>query len=127
MLSKVIWLRISYWLAAIADFIIAVLVLIPERVGLTKFEYPMGMTSAIAFSWGILLLMADRKPLQRRWILIPTFIVVTLLSAIGYYASTQDLIELNIPSFVFGICLSIIIAYSYWRARDLKSQRNKVL
>lgn len=40
MKSKIIWLRISYWIAAIADFAIALSVLIPERVGLSEFVYP---------------------------------------------------------------------------------------
>ncbi len=119
MKSKILWLRISYWMAAIADFIIAVSVLVPERVGLTKFEYPMGMTSAIAFSWGILLIIADRKPVERRWILIPTLIVVSLLTTVGYYASTIELIELNIASFTFGIILSLIIIFSFLRSKDL--------
>ena len=30
-------LRASYWVAAIADFIVAVLVLIPERMGVSEF------------------------------------------------------------------------------------------
>ncbi len=106
-------------MAAIADFVIAISVLFPERVGLTKFEYPMGMTSAIAFSWGILLILADRKPVERRWILVPTFIVVCLLTAVGYYASTLDLIPLNVASFAFGVVLSIIIIFSYWNSKDL--------
>ncbi len=121
MRSILLWLRLSYWLAALADFAIAVLVLIPERVGLTKFEYPMGMTAVIAFSWGILLLLANRKPLKRRWVLIPTFIVVILLTSVGYYASTRELINLNVPSFIFGTILSLIIAFSYWKSRDVKS------
>ncbi|MBT8219725.1 MAG: hypothetical protein KJP00_07870 [Bacteroidia bacterium] len=119
MKSKVLYLRISYWLAALADFFIAFRVLDPERVGLTKFEYPMGMTAAIAFSWGILLIMADRKPLERRWILIPTFIVVSLLAVVGYYAASIGRIALNTASFVFGIFLSLFIAFSYWQTHDV--------
>lgn len=86
MKSKITWLRISYWTAAIADFGIAVSVLIPERVGLTEFVYPMGLISVVAISWGILLLIADRKPMERRWILIPTMIVIALLSGVRIYA-----------------------------------------
>ena len=57
MKSQIIWLRISYWTAAIADFGIAISVLIPERVGVTEFVYPMGLMSAVAISWGILLII----------------------------------------------------------------------
>jgi len=75
-------LRLSYWAAAIADFSIALLVLLPERMGVTEITYPMGLTSVIALSWAILLLIADRKPLERRWILIPTIVVVALLTTV---------------------------------------------
>ena len=36
-------IRTSYWVAAIADFVIAFLVLIPERMGVPEFVYPMGL------------------------------------------------------------------------------------
>jgi hypothetical protein len=67
MKRQILLLRFSYWAAAIADFCIAILVLIPERMGLTAIEYPMGLVSVIAFSWGGMLLIADRQPFERRW------------------------------------------------------------
>ena len=85
-------LRLSYWVAAIADFIIAVLVLIPQRMGVTDFVYPMGLMSAVAFSWGIMLVLADRKPLERRWVLAPTILVVFLLGSAIAYAGISGLI-----------------------------------
>ena len=72
-------IRASYWVAAIADFIIAILVLIPERMGVVRFVYPMGLMSAVAFSWGVMLVLADRKPIERKWVLSPTILVVFLL------------------------------------------------
>ena len=47
--KKTRWLRIAYWTAAIADFVIAILVLIPARMGVTGYGYPMGLVSAVAF------------------------------------------------------------------------------
>ena len=79
--KQLIMLRASYWAAAIADFVVAALVLVPERMGVTEFVYPMGLMSAVAFSWGVLLLIADRKPLERKWVLAPTLLVVFLLWA----------------------------------------------
>ncbi len=80
MTKSILLLRLSYWIAAIADLILAILVWIPERMGVTETVYPMGLASAVAFSWGVLLLIADRKPLERRWILIPTILVVALIT-----------------------------------------------
>ena len=90
--KKVRWLRIAYWTAAIADFLIAILVLIPSRMGVLEYVYPMGLMSAVAFSWGIILIMADRKPLERRWIIIPTSIVVTLLGCVALHAGITDVL-----------------------------------
>jgi len=113
MQKHLLLLRVSYWSTAIADFAVAILVLIPSRMGLTKIEYPMALTSAIAFSWGILLLIADRKPLERRWVLIPTIIVVALLSIVRVIFSLNGDIGFSFGFFLFGIILVILMAYSY--------------
>jgi len=114
--KHIIFLRISYWTAAIADFIIAVMVLIPERMGLNETVYPMGLTSAVAFSWGILLIIADRKPLERKWVLIPTVIVVTLLTMTRIIFELNETIKLNIAFSLFGLALAIFMIYSYYIA-----------
>ena len=118
MKSKIMWLRISYWTAAIADFGIAISVLIPERVGLTAFVYPMGLISAVALSWGILLLIADRKPFERRWILIPTMIVVALLSATRIYAAVIGLIEFSLAFLILGILMLSLLVFSYLNSKN---------
>ena len=116
MKKHILLLRLSYWTAAIADFGIAILVLIPEKMGLTEIVYPMGLVSAVAFSWGILLLTADRKPLERRWILIPTIIVVGLLSIVRIIFALNETIEFSFVFFLFGVILIILMVYSYYEA-----------
>ena len=111
--SKIIWLRISYWIAAIADFGIALSALFPERMGLTEYVYPMGLVAAVAFSWGILLIIADKKPVERRWILIPTMIVVALLTIVRVYAAYIGLIAFSWALLLFGVGLLAIMIYSY--------------
>jgi hypothetical protein len=64
--KSILLLRLSYWIAAIADFIIAILLWIPERMGVLEKAYPMGLASVIAFSWGVMLLIADRSPIERK-------------------------------------------------------------
>ena len=79
MANQVSWLRTSYWAGAIGDFMIAILVLIPERMGVPSYVYPMGLMSAVAFSWGCMLVWADREPIPRRWVLLPTIVVGVML------------------------------------------------
>ena len=120
--KKIRWLRIAYWTAAIADFIVAILVLVPGRMGVTHYVYPMGLMSAVAFSWGVLLIFADRHPVERRWILIPTILVVTLLGIVALHAGITELIPLIrvIPTFGVTIIVLSILIYSYVNARDLR-------
>jgi hypothetical protein len=119
---KIKWLRIAYWTAAVADFIIAISVLISSRMGVPHYVYPMGLMSAVAFSWGVSLLIADRQPVRRRWFIIPTIVVVALLGVVGLHAGITGLIpmiRISITLIVTVIVLSILI-YSYMISRDLK-------
>ena len=116
MTKPILLLRLSYWIAAIADFIIAILAWMPERMGVTETVYPMGLASAMAFSWGVLLVMADRKPLERRWILIPTILVVSLISFARMKFSLDGTVEFSIALLLFAVALILFMAYSYFYA-----------
>ncbi len=120
--KKIRWLRIAYWTAAIADFVVAMLVLMPTRMGVTQYVYPMGLMSAVAFSWGVLLIVADRHPLERRWILIPTILVVALLGIVGVHAGITEVLPLirTIPMVGASIIMLAILIYGYMNARDLQ-------
>ena len=116
MTKSILLLRLSYWIAAIADFIIAILAWIPERMGVAEIAYPMGLASVIAFSWGVMLLIADRKPIDRKWILIPTILVVTLITIVRTKFSLDETIEFNLALLLFAIALIILMTYSYFYA-----------
>jgi hypothetical protein len=109
-------LRLSYWIAAIADFTIAILFLMPERMGVPNVVYPMGLASVVAFSWSVILVMADRKPLERRWILIPTTLVVALIAVIRTLFSLDGTIVFSWVLLGFPVVLIILMMYSYYNA-----------
>ena len=106
--NKVRWLRISYWTAGIADFIVAVIVLFPSRMGVDGYVYPMGLMSAVAFSWGVLLIIADRHPLERRWILSPTMLVVALLGFAGLHAGLTGVLPVMR---IVPVCIASVICH----------------
>jgi len=114
-------LRTSYWVAAIADFIIAFLVLIPERMGVTGFVYPMGLMAAVAISWGVMLIIADRQPIERRWVLLPTMLVVFLLGAAGIYAAIVGVIPVSriIGSSTAVVLVLGILMYTWIKTRRI--------
>jgi len=107
--------------AAIADFIIAFLVFIPERMGVTEFVYPMGLMSAVAISWGVMLIIADRRPIERRWILLPTMLVVFLLGMAGIYAASIGAIPVNriVGSSTAVVLVFGLLTYTWFKTRSL--------
>ena len=116
MTKSILLLRLSYWIAAIADFIIAFLAWIPERMGVAEIAYPMGLASVMAFSWAVMLLIADRKPIERKWMLIPTILVVTLITIVRTKFSLDGTIEFSMVLLLFAIALIILMTYSYYYA-----------
>ena len=125
MKSKVGWLRISYWAGAIGDFVLAILALIPERMGVSSYCYPMGLMSAVAFSWGCMLIWADRDPVARKWVLLPTIVVgSTLLTAVIYsiYVGAID-IEGYFQNLIIFPAVITLWSFSYYNARDIEPER----
>ncbi len=112
-------LRTSYWVAAVADFVIAGLAFIPSRMGVDTFVYPMALMSAVAFSWGVLLICADRKPIERRWILPPTMLVVFLLGVAGLYAVVRGVLPFRhiIPSSTAVVVVFCLLTYAWYKTR----------
>ena len=121
--KSILLLRLSYWIAAIADFIVAVLVWIPERMGVAEIAYPMGLASVTIFSWTVMLLIADRKPIERKWILIPTILVVTLITIVRTKFSLDGTIEFNLVLLLFAIALISFMTYSYCYASKHATSR----
>ena len=121
--KSILLLRLSYWIAAIADFIVAVLVWIPERMGVAEIAYPMGLASVTVFSWTVMLLIADRKPIERKWILIPTILVVTLITIVRTKFSLDGIIEFNLVLLLFAIALISFMTYSYYYASKHATSR----
>ena len=87
---------------------------------MAEFVYAMGMMSAVALSWGILLLMADRIPVERRWILLPTAIVVALLTSVRIYASLNGMVEFRVVFLLLGILILSLLIYSYIISESLR-------
>ena len=127
-MTPVTWLRTSYWAGAVADGVIGILILIPSRMGETEFRYPMGLAAALMFGWTALLVWADRKPTERKAILLITvFPVITGLLLSGIYAVATGLLPSTkiIPGLVIGVILIILMLYSYVNARGLGLEEGK--
>jgi len=123
------WLRLSYWTGAVVDAVAGILMLFPEAgrafYGVTDFEatadyrYAMRFGASLMFGWTLLLLWADRKPLERRGVLPITVVVVAGLAWAGGYAVRSGLIPFfnMLPSWSLQLVLVILFLYSHARSR----------
>jgi hypothetical protein len=113
------WLRLSYWVGAVADAVATVAILIPARMGESDFRYPMGLAAALMLAWTVLLIWGDRKPVERRGILLLTvFPLIPGLMASGIAAGMAGqlpLVQVVARSVVLAGIL-LLMLYSYLKA-----------
>ena len=128
-MSAVRWLRMSYWVGAVADAAAAILLLSPT-VGLTlygvtgdartvPYAFAMRLGGALMVGWTVLLLWADQRPLQRRGVLPITVLAIAGLASAGAYAVSKGWIApaRMVPTWVAQAFLAGLFLYSYARSR----------
>jgi hypothetical protein len=136
---KVILLRICYWLGAILDARAAMVLAllryrdVPAGIWAQQSTHAFGMMAmrgagdayALMWGWTALLLWADRKPVERRGVLLLTAAPVILMIALNM---TQQWIggfaEFSQISFwlFFVIGLATLFVFSYFYASPLASE-----
>ncbi len=128
-MTAIRWLRVSYWAGAIADALAAMAMLVPELgsalYGMRGFEpgddyrYAMRLGASLMLGWTLLLLWADRKPLERRGVLPITVFVIAGLAWAGAYAVSAGLVAVPsmIGTWVLQALLAVLFLYSYFKSR----------
>ena len=126
--NSVLWLRISYWAGAIIDVLAGLIMLFPglfafsnRLTGFTpdlSFRFVAGMGAPLMFGWTVLLLWADRKPLERKAILLVTLVPI-LGNAVNQVAGLLNgflSLEAAIPLWINQTVLTSLYIFSYWNA-----------
>lgn len=129
---KILWLRISYWTGAILDGLYIIPMLFPEIGGNifglndfrpdAPFRYAMAVGAALMLGWTALLIWADRKPLERREILLLTIFPVKVcldLASIILVVNNVISIQNMLLSKIDAVLYYILIIYSYLNTNDL--------
>jgi hypothetical protein len=121
-------LRISYWWGIIADAFMAGLMLFPTqfasftdiRFDLSPdFDYGLRYGAALMLGWTVLLFWADRKPLERKDILLITLVPVVLgLVIFEFYSIAISYTTLadTLPILFFQTAMSTMFIISYLSA-----------
>jgi hypothetical protein len=124
MKNKIIWLRISYWVGAIADGIATLRMLFPKIAYGAEYRYALGLGASLMLGWTFLLVWADRKPLERKGVLLLTvFPVITGILLAEIYSVTKGLItfEKMLPTGIFLVVLIALFTFSHFNAKDVQS------
>ncbi len=120
--NRITWLRVSYWAGALTDAIAALRMMFPQLANGVEYRYAMGLGASLVLGWALLLIWADRKPFERKGVLLLTvFPVITGIIIAEVYAYIAGFMEFEsvLPTVVFLLALSALMAVSYLRARAL--------
>ena len=132
--SRVRWLRVSYWVGAVADAFFGVAMVYPPllqaalqipRMEVTvEIRSALGMGAALMFGWTVLLLWANVKPFERRGVLLITvFPAITGLALTMLYGLITHYIPLGsaVSIWVFQAVLVSLFLFSYFHASPNES------
>ena len=128
--DTILFLRIAYWWGVIADAVSAILMLFPNlflrvmNFNLTPgrdFAFGLSYGVPLMIGWTILLIWADRKPLERKGILLLTLPIIAGYIAIELYAVSTGITSLGsaLPLLAMQTGLFMFIVFSCRRAKDM--------
>jgi hypothetical protein len=130
--NAVRWLRISCWAGAILDAAAALTMLSPQVFakinGLPNFHpgieyrYAMGMGASLMLGWTVLLLWADRKPIERKGVLLITLLPVIFGLVLNEVSAVREgflPVLMTIPIWTVQALITGLFLFSYLNARKL--------
>jgi hypothetical protein len=136
MSRKILLLRVCYWVGAVADAVSAIIMLFPKLGGSMygiadfnpgyEYRYAMGLGASLMIGWTFLLIWADRRPVERRGVLLLTvFPVLFGIIITGIYSVVIGLISADkmVPTWIFQGLITGLYLFSYVYTRDLKTNK----
>ena len=134
MKSQIIWLRVAYWAGAIADGlalipmlnmkVAAFLIQSPTVSPGWDFRYASAFGAALMAGWTVLLIWADRKPMERRGVMVITIFPVLsgiTLSRYFLYLGGYAPEAFPLQSLILPIFLTVLYVFAY--VNSFRSQR----
>ena len=135
MRTKILLLRMAYWWGILADAGMATLYLVPNLL-LRFMPVHLDLSAGLSYGlinavplmigWTILLFWADRKPLERKAMLLLTLPVVAGYVVVEVYSIVTSLATLAqmLPTFVSQAGMSCLFVFSYLNAKDAGKEQS---
>ena len=127
---KILLLRIAYWAGAILDGGMLLPMLAPSIGGAmfgiadfrpgAEYRYAMYVGASLMAGWTALLLWADRKPMERRGVILLTVIpVIAGMIGASIYAASSGLVSPQrvLPMLALQVSLAALYLYAYIGSR----------
>ena len=134
--KKIFWLKVANWTGVVADFIFGIILMFFPKI----VQFIWGIESSIAgaslmwskyfgllvFSWTFILFWANKKPMERRGIiLITAWPAVSGIIGVQIYALIQRILYMNLMLsflFAFQVFLITLFTFSYFNASQSNTE-----
>jgi hypothetical protein len=134
--KRIRWLKRSYRIGAVADALTLIPMLSPKAGGAMygiedfqpdiEYRYAMGLGASLMAGWTFLLVWADRKPVERKGVLLLTIFPVLfgLILSGAWALPKSELVQTRkvAPMFIFQAAITTLFIYSYMQARGLEEE-----
>lgn len=124
---RILWLHIAYWVGIILDARAALYMVFPEFnshadpafAASLPYRFAMAYGAALMAGWTALLFWADRKPVERRFVLVLTVcpvIVGLTLSRLVLTAAGKLPIPFTVASLALPVSLTVLFLFAYFNS-----------
>jgi len=131
--QKILLLRVCYWTGAIVDAVAAILMISPEiwssfnglAIGTTGSGTILALGPGVSLmaGWTILLIWADRKPVERKGVLLITIFPViaglAIYNVYGIISGLEAAVSI-LPVLALQAGLVALFGIGYYNARDIQ-------
>ena len=132
MKNRVLWLRVTFWWGIIADAIETIRMAVPKlflaSTGIklspdVGFRFGLLYGVPVMLGWTLLLFWANRRPLERKGVVLCLIPVVVAYIVVGIVGISMGIVTLSkmIPTFFLQTVLVGLCIFSYVNARENES------
>lgn len=127
------WLRISYWVGAVLDGVVGLTMAAEAALGVPSplthyvpeppYRYAIALAASLMLGWTLLLLWADRQPVQRRGVLLITNVAIVGLACSNILALSSGLLALPVFASVLALQVALVMLFTFSYSASVKGSR----